>query len=75
MQFLKTNQASFQQFYSEDYLESYNRMIIEGVVPFIEAYVEKMSTKGTRKDREMLATISRRLSKVRGEKNNIFGLF
>lgn len=50
-------------------------MIVEGVIPFIEAYVEKMTAKGTRKDREMLATIGRRLSKVRGEKNNVFGLF
>lgn len=50
-------------------------MITEGVIPFIEAYVEKMTDKGTRKDREMLASISRRLSKVRGSKNNVFGLF
>ena len=47
----------------------------EGIIPFIELFLIKMPSNGSRRERELLSQISRKLKKSKDSKGNVFGLF
>lgn len=73
--FSTSSDDKFNNFYSEDYIESYTQLVTEGIIPFIELFLDKMPSNGSRREREMLSLISRKLKKSKEDKGNVFGLF
>jgi hypothetical protein len=74
--FVKNSNSKYNHFQSEEYIESISRCMIDGLIPFLERFVEMMPNTGTRQEREILSRIQKQLRSSKSkDKLNAFDIF
>lgn len=74
--FLNRTTDKFDQIYSEEYSESVTRYILDGVIPFIEKFINLLPNTGSKNEREVMSSIQKKLKdQGSGSRLNAFAIF
>jgi len=74
--FLHNTNEKFDQIYSEEYSESVSRYLLDGVIPFLEKFINMLPNTGSKNEREIMSEIQKKLKdQGSGSRMNAFAIF